>query len=234
MSDPWCKILAMRLTRWSSDRMFVSYCQYYLQGREFLDKYFDTDTVARIFEGNSLAAGGPEHLTVQAGTHTGWIRLTTEQLAEAPPPPGEGWETAVDVSVLSTSGDLALVQWGGDWVQEAGNFATMGPGWYRVRVQTRGRDDGNDGAGEEDSVVEEHYVAVWPAPPQPDRVHRATDAFARAHYDPQRPPGQPITLEDAPDSLFEDPYVQTPRPIPGSPVVEQIRFGAVPDQPSAD
>lgn len=68
--------------------MFVSYCQYYLQGDDFLTVYNDADTVGRIFEGNSLAAAGPEHLTVFAGTHTGWIRLTTEQCAEEPPPPG--------------------------------------------------------------------------------------------------------------------------------------------------
>jgi hypothetical protein len=200
--------------------MSVSYCQYYLQGREFLDKYFDTDTVTRIFEGNSLAAGGPEHLTVHSGTHTGWIRLTTEHLTQAPPPPGEEWETAVDVSILSTSGELALNQWGGDGVKEAGNFATAGPGWYRVRVQTRGRDEGTDGAADDDdedeTVVEEHYLAVWPAPPEPDHVHKATDGFARTHYDPTRPPAQPITLENAPASLFENPYVQQPRPIPGA------------------
>jgi hypothetical protein len=53
---------------------------------------------------------------------------------------------------------------------EAGHFATAGPGWYRVRVQTR------------------------------------------AHYDPQRPPAQPITLENAPASLFQNPYVETLHP----------------------
>jgi hypothetical protein len=28
-------------------------------------------------------------------------------------------------------------------------------------------------------------------------VHRADDAFARAHYDPDRAPGQPIQPDDA-------------------------------------
>ena len=70
--------------------MSVSYRQYYLQGDEFLTEYDDADTVERIFAGNSLAAGGPEHLTMFAGTHTGRIRLTTEQCAAEPPLDGEG------------------------------------------------------------------------------------------------------------------------------------------------
>ncbi|WP_405922569.1 hypothetical protein [Streptomyces sp. NBC_00035] len=43
----------MRYTTWTSDRMFVSYRQYYLQGDDFLSEYDDTDTVGRIFAGNS-------------------------------------------------------------------------------------------------------------------------------------------------------------------------------------
>lgn len=106
--------------------MFVSYRQYYLQGDEFLTEYDDTDTVERIYTGNSLAAGGPEHLTVLAGTHTGWIRLTTQQCAGEPPLPAQEWETVVDVSICSTSGVLRLFRWGGDVVEDAGNFATAG------------------------------------------------------------------------------------------------------------
>ncbi|MFK8910486.1 hypothetical protein [Streptomyces sp. YS-3] len=121
-------------------------------------------------------------------------RLTTERRADGPPPVGEEWETAVDVSIYSSSGTLWLFQWGGDVVEEAGDFATAGPGWYRVRVQARGRDAGEAIQGED--VVEEHALTVWPAPPQPDVVHRATDAFARRHFDPARPPGLPVDPDD--------------------------------------
>lgn len=180
----------MRYTTWTLDRMFVAYGQYYLQGDEFLSVYDDADTVRRIFAGNSLAAGGPEHLTVHAGTHTGWIRLTTRQCAAEPPLPGDEWETVVDVSICSTSGVLRLFQWGGDVQGDAGNFATCGAGWYRVRVQARGRDEGDAQQG--DTPVEEHFLSVWPAPPEPDTVHRANDTFARTHYDPTRPTGRPV------------------------------------------
>ncbi|MCX4825516.1 hypothetical protein OG883_37825 [Streptomyces sp. NBC_01142] len=205
----------MRYIRWTSDRMFVSYCQYYLVGEDFLTVYDDTDTVSRIFDGNSLAAGGPEHLTVYAGTHTGWIRLTTEQRSDAPPPPGDAWETAVEVSIYSTSGVMRLERWGGDSVEEAGNFASAGPGWYRVRVQTRGRDEGDAHEGDESS--EEHFLSVWPAPPEPDVVHRAADAFAGAHYDPARPPGRPIHPDDPVAFADHSEYGGTPTPLTAAP-----------------
>ncbi|MGA5063969.1 hypothetical protein ACPB9E_09355 [Streptomyces exfoliatus] len=181
----------MRCTTWTSERMPVSYGQYYLQGDEFLSEYDDTDTVRRIFAGNSLAAGGPEHLTVMAGTHTGWIRLTTHHRADEPALPGPEWETVVDVSICSTSGVLRLFRWAGDAEESAGNFATAGAGWYRVRVQVRGRDEGHAHEGDAPSP-EEHVLSVWPAPPQPDTVHRADDTIARTHYDPRRPPGLPV------------------------------------------
>lgn len=38
--------------------MFVSYRQYYLQGDDFHAVHDDADTVGRISEGDSLAAGG--------------------------------------------------------------------------------------------------------------------------------------------------------------------------------
>ncbi|WP_329117538.1 hypothetical protein [Streptomyces sp. NBC_01465] len=180
----------MRYTTWSSDRMFVSYHQYYLQGDGFLTEYQESDTVGRIFAGNSVVAGGPEHLTVRSGTHTGWIRLTTQQCAAEPPLPGPEWETVVDVSICSTSGQLHLCCWGGDVEEDAGNFAMAGEGWYRVRVQARGRDEGDANQG--DDPVEEHVLSVWPSPPQPDVVHSASDTFAREHYDPARPAPEPI------------------------------------------
>jgi hypothetical protein len=179
--------------------MQVSDRQYFLQGDEFLDVYDDTDTITRISEGNSLAAGGPEHLTVFTGTHTGHIQLTTEQRPDAPPLPGDDWETAVEVSVCSTSGGLWLADGDGDVLEEAGNFAMAGTGWYRVRVQARGRDEGEAAEGEaaaEGSAVETHFLSVWPSPPEPDVVHRANDTFGRAHYDPRRPPALPVEPGD--------------------------------------
>ncbi|MBF9069374.1 hypothetical protein [Streptacidiphilus fuscans] len=175
--------------RWTSDTMHVSYHQYYLCGADY--DYEDLDEVQRLSSGNTLAVGSPERLTALSGTHSGVIRLTVEGLEGAPPAPGPEWESAVEVSLYSSSGELWLEPWGGRAVREAGNLAHAGPGWYRVRVQSIGRDRGHA----EDTVftwVEEHYLAIWPAPPEPDLVHRVTDEYGLLYYDPQRPPAQPL------------------------------------------
>lgn len=85
-------------------------------------------------------------------------------------------------------------------MRDAGNFATAGPGWYRIRIHARGRDEGESNTG----TTEEHLISVWPAPPEPDHVHKATDAFARNNYDPQRPPNQPIQPDDPSAFIVDD------------------------------
>jgi hypothetical protein len=179
----------MAAMRWTSDTMHVSYHQYYLSGADY--DFEDLNEVERLYGGNTVAVGSPEHLTAHSGTHSGVIRLTVEQLDSAPPAPGAEWECAVEVSLYSSSGELWLEQWGGDAVRDAGNLALAGPGWYRVRVQTKGRDRGY-AADTVFTWVEEHYLAIWPAPPEPDFVHRVTDRFGLTDYNPQRPPAQPL------------------------------------------
>jgi hypothetical protein len=179
----------MAAMRWTTDAMHVAYHQYYLCGADY--DFEDLDEVQRLYSGNTVAVGSPEHLAAHSGTHTGVIRLTVEQLDHAPPAPGAEWECAVEVSLYSTSGELWLEQWGGDAVRDVGNLALAGPGWYRVRVQTIGRDRGYA----KDTTfawVEEHYLAIWPAPPEPDLVHRVTDRFGLTDYNPRRPPAQPL------------------------------------------
>ncbi|WP_329315512.1 hypothetical protein [Streptomyces sp. NBC_01262] len=174
---------------WTTDTMRVEYAQYYLCGPDFgSDPY---DTLRRVREGNTVAAGGPEHLTVICGTNTGNIRLTVEVRDDPPAGSEPSWETAVDVSICSVSGKLGLEGWGGAGRPDAGNLAQAGSGWYRIRIETRGRDRGR----ERNSVgtwVEEHRLTIWPAPPESDRVHRIGDELGRHRYDPQRPPLEPI------------------------------------------
>jgi hypothetical protein len=105
------------------------------------------------------------------------------------------------VSIYSTSGNLRLIRWGGDVVEDAGNFATAGEGWCRVRIQARGRDEGD--VREAADPVEEHFLSVWPAPPQSDVVHIADDAFARTRYGSTRLPAPPIQLGPVRDSDHE-------------------------------
>jgi hypothetical protein len=203
-------MVGMQLTRWTTDAMFVDYSQYSLQGEDSSD-YDEIQVVGRVHEGNGLVAACPEVLVVIAGTECGDVRLTTERRQDTPPPPDHAWEAAVDISMYSTSGQLWLTPLMSDSIGAAGNFAAAGPGWYRIRVQARRRAEGKSG-----SALEEHYVGVWPAPPEPDRVW-ATDDMARHSYDPHRPPHQPIQPDDP--AWFRKPerFPQEPRPHQDSP-----------------
>ncbi|WP_331721114.1 hypothetical protein [Streptomyces sp. NBC_00454] len=182
--------------RWTTDTLLVMARLYYLVGEDAVLFNSDEDGSDRAFNGNTLAAGGPEHLALLTGTHTGEIRLSLEQLLSEPGLPAEDWDTVVEVSIYSTSGKLWLNDGEGEMHPTAGNLAHAGPGWYRVRAHARGRDLGH-AQDTPDTWVEEHLVSVWPAPPQPDVVHRITDEFGLAHYDPQRPPSAPIHPADA-------------------------------------
>ncbi|WP_322759440.1 hypothetical protein [Frankia sp. Cr2] len=89
----------------------------------------------------------------------------------------DAWEAVVDVSYHSPEGKTYLYTWDFSLPEDAGNLAHAGPGWYRTRVQTRGRAEGrrHDSSKE---PVEEHSISLWPATgPEPDRVHKMDDAF---------------------------------------------------------
>ncbi|MFD0263545.1 hypothetical protein ACFVH7_35330 [Kitasatospora indigofera] len=187
----------------TTDRMPVDYAQYYLYGTNYVEGE-DHEALRRIREGNSVAAAAPDHLAVSCGTHAGSIRLSVEGRVDPPGPPGADWETVVDLSLYSVTGELGVQPWGGEAADEAvrGNLAVAGAGWYRVRVETRGRDRGR-ALNVANPWVEEHRLTLWPAPPARDHVHRVTDEVGTATYDPTRPAGAPITPPIAASSADE-------------------------------
>lgn len=190
--------------RWETETMRVDYRLYYLMGNDSDLFHRERDATDRALASNSLVAAGPEHLTVISGTQTGSIRLTVEQRPDEPEPPAPQWETAVDVSLYSTSGRLWLYEWAGGVIDSAGNLAHSGSGWYRIRVQARGRDRGA-AHGVVRSWVEEHVLIIWPAPPDVDRVHRVTDTFGLHYYNPQRANDSPVYPADTlPEAIRMD------------------------------
>ncbi|KOV26981.1 hypothetical protein ADK60_20310 [Streptomyces sp. XY431] len=176
----------------TTDRMRVDYAQYYLYGTNYVEGE-DHNALERVRTGNSVAAAAPDHLTVSCGTHAGAIRLSVEGRMDPPGPPQADWETVVDLSLFSAAGELGVQPWGGQAADGAvrGNLAVAGAGWYRVRVETRGRDKGR-ALNVANPWVEEHRLTLWPAPPAPDHVHRVTDEVGKATYDPTRPADPPI------------------------------------------
>ncbi|MEV4558031.1 hypothetical protein AB0K51_13675 [Kitasatospora sp. NPDC049285] len=175
---------------WTTEAMHVADCLYFLYGPE-LPEGWDGHALTRVFHGNGVAAACPDHLTVLCGTHTGLIRLGVVRSGERPGEPGPEWESVVELSVYS-SGELRLRAWDGVEPAGAGNLAHAGRGWYRIRVQTRGRDRGRE-ADTAARAVEEHRLTVWPAAPAPDLVLRIGDLTGRRHHDPRRPAPQPIS-----------------------------------------
>lgn len=95
----------------TTDRMQVDYAQYYLYGSNYVEGE-DHDAFQRIWTGNSVAAAAPDYLAVSCGTLAGYIRLTVEGRMDPPGPPGADWETVVDLSLYSLTGELGVQPWG--------------------------------------------------------------------------------------------------------------------------
>ncbi|WP_157180428.1 hypothetical protein [Protofrankia coriariae] len=180
---------------WITDSLHLSYFQYYICD---FDVSPDVETLFKIHHGNSLVAAGPGHLTVMGGTHTGNVRLTIDECDVEPTLNLEAWEVVVDISHYSTNGETCLMQWGANAVLDAGVLSHVGRGWYRVRVQARGRDEAMKHSTVLGEPIEEHAIGIWPAPPAPEHVHKIGDNFGRGIWDSSSPPTPPVypELED--------------------------------------
>ncbi|MFE7834929.1 hypothetical protein ACFU53_02300 [Streptomyces sp. NPDC057474] len=180
---------------WTTERLRVEYRQYYLC--EYGES-FDPGEIARIFEGNSLVGAGRGYLVILSGTHTGYLRLNIELHDNEPHTDFAQWESAVEVSYHSAKGYLFLQVPGGETLREAGNLAHEGPGWYRIRVHTRGRDEGQNLSGVADypdDPVEDHLISIWRARPKKETIHKIEDQFGRRYWDSTRKPAPPVRPE---------------------------------------
>ncbi|MFC4502149.1 MULTISPECIES: hypothetical protein [Streptomyces] len=177
---------------WRTDHLNVDYGQYYLCEWGSLP---DPEEIPRILQGNTLVGAGSGYLTIMSGTHSGYIDLTIECLQGEPTQNFEEWESVADVSYHSRKGVLFPLVWAGDTLREAGNLAHSGVGWYRIRVHTRGRDQGKKlSAMPEipDHPVEKHLITIWPAPPKREKVHKIEDHYGLKLWDPSRKPAPPV------------------------------------------
>ncbi|MGK5684870.1 hypothetical protein [Actinoplanes sp. URMC 104] len=114
------------------------------------------------------------------------------------------WDDITEASVHAPQGQLRVCPLEGD-LPDLPLLSTAGPGWYRVRVHARGRDNHFDAVTEESG--EQYTVQVWPQPPQPHLIVRASDhcgyglrlsALDAPQPAPGRqPPPQPIQDRDA-------------------------------------
>ncbi|TDD84412.1 hypothetical protein [Actinomadura rubrisoli] len=128
---------------------------------------------------------------VCTGTLTGYVRVTVLPAQEPPPADVTAWEDIVEVTFTSPSGrfrpaapEAALLP----------DLASAGPGLYRLRVHTRGRDAGHraEAVDNLDEIAEEHLIISWPnTDTEAETIIQTKDAFG-AHL--RTHPSDPATM----------------------------------------
>ena len=126
---------------------------------------------------NGLVASWPDATVIRTGIHTGAISVVL-QLHSSPPAIDlqHDWDEIADISMESTTGSLGMTRLMSDPPQDLGNLAWQGPGHYRLRVYTRGRDTNIDGVANGEPV-EDYLLQIWSAPPSADIIHKQSDSY---------------------------------------------------------
>ncbi|MGW4395149.1 hypothetical protein ACWEHA_07655 [Amycolatopsis nivea] len=123
---------------------------------------------------NGLVGTDSSGAVVLAGITTGRVTVTL-QILESEPDSVEvdGWDEVAEVSVDAEEGYLLVHNMEGNPPAELDQLAYVGPGSYRLRVHARGRDTAPHSNTPE--PVEEYQISVWPAPDEPETVHKQSD-----------------------------------------------------------
>ncbi|SOE08985.1 hypothetical protein SAMN06272775_0063 [Streptomyces sp. 2323.1] len=132
-------------------------------------------------EGNGLVGPGQGSATIQTGLEDGPVKVTVDIRETEPPVQTDGWDEIIEVSIPFESEDADIDSLGGTiggWSEEI-PITAAGPGWYRIRVHARGRDQGAQirDLDLDDEPVEEHLIQTWPAPRAPEIRHKLTDTY---------------------------------------------------------
>jgi len=138
------------------------------QGRIDIDSADWSNGLAILLRAGALIYTGIERgaITVTAETHRAAPILTDPA----------AWDDIVEVSVHAPIGRLAVQQ-----LEYRANedqpplplLSPDGPGYYRIRAHTRGRDQHFDQVQPDSG--EQYLLQVWPHEPQPTLIIRATD-----------------------------------------------------------
>lgn len=123
---------------------------------------------------NSIVAVAPGFAAVNTGIAMGDVRLTIEIHQQSPPVSAAEWEEVVEVTVEATAGRVVVTALD-DMAPLYPILTPQGPGYYRVRVHARGRDNAIDLVVE--APVEDYLIQVWPASPSPQKIHKQTDRY---------------------------------------------------------
>ena len=115
---------------------------------------------------------------IYTGIDRGPVRVTVDIRDAAPSDVDrEPWDDIVEASLTAPHGQLRIQPL--EYVPQADPSFSVpllsfaGPGTYRLRAHTRGRDTAYDTVQTE--PCEDYLLTIWPAPPQPSLIIRATD-----------------------------------------------------------
>jgi hypothetical protein len=130
------------------------------------------------FPKNGLILAQPGVAIIITGVHSGKVSVSVEVHNHRPEELNTSdWEEVVEVSVEAIDGRM-MVTGGpttGGPADDLPVLTPAGPGPYRVRLHARGRDTAVDLVAFE--PVEDYLVAIWPARPAPETVHKQTDRY---------------------------------------------------------
>jgi hypothetical protein len=186
--------------------VWVDYDQYYLT---------DIEDSSQAFERPPVAPGGltetiPGFVVVYSGTNIGPVRVTVQVHQAAPPLDLVAWEDVTEISFTAPNGQTTIQEWGGQVPQELPNLTPGGPGSYRLRLHVRGRDRGREQVSPEEPV-EQHLLAIWPAPPAPNVIHQLTSQDGQAQAGRAAQAAEQPARSATADPAFEPPPATTPQ-----------------------
>ncbi len=148
-----------------NDRLFIEANTFTIMDPDVMED-FRAD-----FTETGLVATTSGGAAVLCGLHLGEIDVTAETWEREPPVELDPWQDVAEAP-LPWPGERMQVWGAGYGEDEELTIAIPGPGDYRVRVSGRNRDDGED--RDEGDPVERYLVQVWPAPPAPPLLRKAT------------------------------------------------------------
>lgn len=147
------------------DRVSISHHQVHVCSGPSAPRY----DVAFAGQANGLlGAGDPGALVLVCGTHTGHVGLRVV-LHDAEPPLDDAWEDVVEATFVPAGRAVTVAGLMDDVVATV----ELAPATYRVRWSGTGVDEAYDGVVmAHEPLIDRFELALWPAPPAPDRVLR--------------------------------------------------------------
>lgn len=122
---------------------------------------------------NGLVDGLPGAAIIHTGISSGPVNVMIEKTPEPKPVETAGWDEVVDVSIEIGNDGLRVSALMDDVPDSLSMLTLPSAGTYRIRVHARGRDTNTDLAVLE--PCEDYLIQVWPAPLEPETVHKQTD-----------------------------------------------------------